>query len=195
MIPNLMSQIAIASFLYMTRVLNYSPEIITSQIFLIRNQKVMLDSDLAVLYGVTTARLNQQVSRNRKRFPPDFMFQLTKQEFEVLMLQFATSKRGGRRKLPYVFTEHGAVMLASVLNSETAVAASIQVVRAFVKLREIISGNKTLAIKIKELEKLMTDGFNEHDEKFRIVFEAIQQLIEKKSEPRKAIGYKIGKQK
>ena len=97
----------------------------------------MLDSDLAQLYGVTTARLNQQVQRNLERFPNDFMFQMIKQEFEDLMLQTATSKtgRGGRRKLPYVFTEHGAVMLASVLNSPIAVNASIEVVRAFARLR------------------------------------------------------------
>jgi hypothetical protein len=174
----------------MSRIVNYNPELITSQIYLIRDQKVMLDSDLAALYGVSTTRLNEQVKRNRKRFPPDFMFQLTKPEFDLLMSQIAISKRGGKRKLPNVFTEHGAVMLASVLNSEVAVNASIQVVRAFVKLREIIAGNKSLAIKIKELEKLITEGFNEHDEKFRIVFEAIQQLIEQKNEPRKAIGYR-----
>ena len=131
-------------------------------IYVIRGEKVMLDSDLAALYGVSTARLNQQVNRNIERFPEDFMFQLTKVEFKGLMLQFATSKkgRGGRRKLPLVFTEHGAIMAANVLNSKRAVRMSVFVVRAFVKLRETALRYKELAAKITELERKV--GTHDH---------------------------------
>src|SRR5262249_32247434 len=116
-------------------------EHIERSILLIRSEKVILDSELAALYGVTTARLNEQVGRNIERFPKDFAFRLTREEFDNLISQFATSRSrwGGRRKLPNVFTEHGAVMAASVLNSPIAVAASIEVVRAFVRLRQIIA--------------------------------------------------------
>jgi phage regulator Rha-like protein len=110
-------------------------------ILLIRGEKVIIDSNLAKLYGVSTARLNQQINRNLHRFPDDFMFQLTREEFKSLMLQNATSKkgRGGRRKLPYAFTEHGTIMAANVLSSERAVQASVQVVRAFIKLRQMLA--------------------------------------------------------
>jgi hypothetical protein len=153
------------------RELSIPVERIERAIFQIRQERVILDSDLAALYGVTTARLNEQVKRNRQRFPSDFMFQLTAEEHANLISQFATSssKWGGRRKLPFVFTEHGAVMAANVLSSPTAVAASIEVVRAFVRLRELLATNKDLARKLDELEK-------KYDERFRVVFEAIRQL-------------------
>ena len=133
----------------------------------------MFDSDLAELYGVTVIRLNEQVKRNRDRFPGDFMFQLTNEEFQSLRSQFAISKlgRGGRRYLPYAFTEHGAVMLASVLNSPAAVAASLQVVRAFVRLRGILVEHKELARKIDALEL-------KYDSQFKVVFETIRQMLE-----------------
>ncbi|HET6992393.1 MAG TPA: ORF6N domain-containing protein, partial [Bacteroidia bacterium] len=120
-----------------------------SMIYLIRGHKVMIDEDLARIYGVTTKRLNEQVKRNLDRFPKDFMFQLTEKEIISLRSQFATSNegKGGRRYAPYVFTEHGAVMLASVLNSPVAIKASIQVVKAFVRLREMLIANKELAEK------------------------------------------------
>ncbi|HEV3410201.1 MAG TPA: ORF6N domain-containing protein, partial [Chthoniobacterales bacterium] len=122
-------------------------------IHVIRGQRVMLDSDLAVIYGVQLKRLNEQVRRNAKRFPPDFAFQLTREEFTNLKSQFATSSlHGGKRKLPWVFTEHGAIMLASVLNTSVAIDASIRVVRAFVRLREMISANAELARNFAELE-------------------------------------------
>jgi hypothetical protein len=158
-------------------------------IYLIRGQKVMLDFDLAEIYGVTTARLNQQVRRNRERFPRDFAFQLTKAEFETLMLQIATSKkgRGGRRKLPWAFTEHGAIMLASVLNSPVAVQASVQVVRAFVRLRELLASNRELAQKLAELEHKL-EG---HDAAIHNLFEAIRRLLAP-SEPRhRQIGFQV----
>src|ERR1700736_6788242 len=122
-------------------------------IYLIRGQRVMLDSDLAAVYGTSTMRLNEQFRRNRERFPKDFAFRLTAAEFRRLISQIAISKkgRGGRRKLPWVFTEHGAIMLASVLNSPIAVKASVRVVRAFVRLREMISANAQLAGKLAEL--------------------------------------------
>ena len=127
-----------------TKSLTLSVQLIERRIYLIRGQKVMVDEDLAELYGVPTKRLNQQVSRNRKRFPDDFMFRLTKTEAEALRLQFATSKkgRGGRRSLPYVFTEQGVAMLSSVLNSERAIEVNIMIMRAFVKLRQMLETNE-----------------------------------------------------
>ncbi|GAB4326060.1 MAG: hypothetical protein Kow0074_20210 [Candidatus Zixiibacteriota bacterium] len=170
-------------------VLMRPPERIENAIFLIRGQKVMLDSDLATLYGVTTKRLNEQVKRNLDRFPPDFMFQLTEDEADTLRSQSATSKRGrgGRRYLPYVFTEHGAVMLASVLNSPRAIETSIFVVKAFVRMREVISEHKELAAKIAELERRVGG----HDESIRSLLTAIRQLMAPPAAPSKRrIGFR-----
>ena len=148
----------------------------------------MLDSDLAALYGVTTARLNQQANRNLERFPEDFMFQLTNEEFKGLMLQIATSKkgRGGRRKLPLVFTEHGAIMAANILNSERAVRMSVFIVRAFVKLRETAQGYKELAAKITELETKV----GTHDQAIASTIAAIRQLMSSTARERKQIGFR-----
>ncbi|HEY4476972.1 MAG TPA: ORF6N domain-containing protein [Candidatus Paceibacterota bacterium] len=158
---------------------------IDQAIFLLRGQKIMLDADLANLYGVTTKRLNEQVKRNRARFPVDFMFQLTKGEADILRSQFATSseRHGGRRTLPFAFTEHGAVMLASVLNTTIAVHASIQVVRAFVRLRRLLATNVNLARKLAELE-------NKYDAKFKVVFEAIRRLMIPPEPKRQPIGFR-----
>jgi hypothetical protein len=163
-------------------------ERIKGAIYVIRGEKVMLDSDLAALYGVTTARLNQQVNRNIERFPEDFMFQLTNEEFKGLMLQVATSKkgRGGRRKLPLVFTEHGAIMAANVLNSKRAVRMSVFVVRAFVKLRETALGYKELAAKIAELERKV----GTHDQAIASTITAIRQLMSSPARKRKQIGFR-----
>ncbi len=154
-------------------------EQIEQAIYEIRGQRVMLDADLAKLYGVTTKRLNEQVKRNIKRFPSEFMFQLSFEEVTALRSQIATSKagRGGRRYLPYVFSESGAVMLANVLNSPAAIDMSIHVVRAFLKARQFIQQHKELAQELKELRKQLGVKFSEYDEQFRIVFEAINQLI------------------
>jgi len=160
-----------------------------STIHLIRAQRVMLDSDLAVIYGVTAKRLNEQLRRNRPRFPDDFAFQLTVQEFTNLKSQIATSSsHGGKRKLPWVFTEHGALMLASVLNSEIAVQASVRVVRAFVRLREMVAANAQLAAKLWELERRL----DSHDEGIANLFAALKQLLEP-SEPakRREIGFHV----
>ena len=161
-------------------------EEIQQRIFIIRGHRVMIDADLAVLYSVTTKRLNEQVKRNLKRFPSDFMFQLNEEEFENLKSHFATSRWGGRRYLPYVFTEHGAIMLANVLNSPGAVQASIQVVRAFVKLRELLSTNKELAIKLKQLE----GKIEKHDEEIRLIFKAIRKLMATPERKQRKIGFK-----
>lgn len=144
-------------------------------ILLIRGQKVMLDRDLADLYAVPTKAFNQAVKRNAARFPEDFRFQLTAEETESLRSQFVTSKpsRGGRRYRPYAFTEQGVAMLSSVLNSDRAIEVNIAVMRAFVRLREILATHKELARKLESIEKRL----GEHDEKFQIVFEAIRQLM------------------
>jgi phage regulator Rha-like protein len=165
-----------------------APTRIGSLIYTIRGLRVMLDSDLAKIYNVQTKALNQALKRNLNRFPNDFSFQLTGEELESLMSQIVTSKtgRGGRRKLPWVFTEHGAIMLASILNSERAVEMSVSVVRAFVLMREQLTANKKLAQKLGELESRVSG----HDEAIQNLFEAIRQLIEPPlPEDRKQIGF------
>ena len=175
---------------------------VEQRIFLIRGIRVMLDSDLAALYGVPTRVLNQAVKRNPERFPNDFMFQLDNQEVELLRSQivtasanaegirsqFVTASRRNVRYLPYVFTEHGAIMAASVLNSKQAVEVSIFVVRAFIKLRELLAGNQELAVKFAELETRV----DQHDETIRSLVAAIRQLMQP-PEPtdKKQIGFKV----
>jgi phage regulator Rha-like protein len=167
--------------------------LIENRIFLIRGHKVMLDFHLAELYGVSTKSLNLGVRRNVKRFPGDFMFQLTVQEFgqlkEILRFQTETSKsdpRGGRRYLPYAFSEHGVAMLATVLHSERAIQVNIAIIRAFVKLREILSTHKELALKMKQLEMKV----GKHDEEIQAIFEAIRQLMAPPLEkPKRPIGF------
>jgi hypothetical protein len=159
---------------------------VDSRILVVRQQKVILDTDLAELYDVPVKRLNEQVKRNRQRFPSDFMFQLTTEEQETLRSQNATSKsgRGGRRYAPYAFTEHGAIMAATVLNSERAVEMSVFVVRAFVRLREMLATNEKLAAKIDELEQRL----DTHDASIQDLIEAIRQMML----PEPATGRKIG---
>ena len=148
----------------------------------IRGQKVILDADLAEIYGVTTKRLNEQVKRNRKRFPDDFMFRLKREESQPLQRsrsQFATLKRGQNIKyLPYAFTEHGAVMAANVLNSERAVAMSVYVVRAFVKLREVLADSKEFATKLEELERQLTGRLDLHEKAILKLFAQIKDLLD-----------------
>ena len=162
---------------------------IEEMIYLIRSQRVMLDFDLARIYGVTTKRLKEQFRRNTQRFPGDFAFQLTNQELINLRPQIATScLHGGLRYLPMAFTEHGALMLASVLNSPTAVEASVRVVRAFVLMREQLAAHKELAGKLVALEQRVGD----HDEAIANLFEAIRQLIEPPvPENRREIGFHV----
>jgi phage regulator Rha-like protein len=160
-------------------------ERIERSILFIRGEKVMLDSDLAEIYGVETKRLNEQVQRNLQRFPRDFMFQLTLSEFANLRSQIATSSaHGGRRYLPYAFTEHGALMLANVLNSERAAQTSVQVVRAFVKLRQMLASNAELARKLDAMEK-------KYDAQFKVVFDAIRKLMSPPETKRREIGFHV----
>jgi len=160
----------------MANEITYAPiRRIEDLIFLVRGQRVMLDSELAQLYGVPLKRLNEQVKRNLDRFPSSFAFQLEHQEFAILKSQFATSRsHGGKRKLPWVFTEHGVLQLASVLNSKIAVEASIRVVQVFISMREQLAAHKELATKLAELEGRIAG----HDEAIQNLFETIRQLIE-----------------
>jgi len=144
-------------------------DIIEKKIFLIRDSKVMFDSDLAALYGVPTKRLIEQVKRNRKRFPDDFMFQLTKNEFEILRSHFATSRWGGRRYLPYMFTEQGVAMLSSVLNSEMAIQVNIAIMRVFVNIRKLVSANKAILGKLDQLEYTVES----HSKQIKTIFQVI----------------------
>lgn len=158
---------------------------IESLIYIIREERVMLDQDLAALYQVETKALVQAVQRNLKRFPPDFMFQLSFQEFTALRSQIVTSKgRGGRRTAPYAFTEHGVAMLSSVLRSERAAEINIEVIRAFVKLRQLVTSNAELANRLNHLEQ-------KYDSQFRVVFEAIRQLMSETTQvpPKRRIGF------
>lgn len=162
---------------------------IESRILILRHQKVILDTVLAKLYGVPVKRLNEQIKRNRRRFPADFLFQLTLKENESLRSQIATSKvgRGGRRSLPYAFTEHGAIMAATVLNSKRAVEMSVFVVRAFVRLREMLTADRQLAARIEELE----DHLETHDSAIQEIIDAIRQLMTPRAKPRRRIGFQL----
>jgi hypothetical protein len=170
-------------------------ELIERRIYLIRGLKVMLDNDLAELYQVPTFRLNEAVKRNLNRFPEDFMFQLTKEEAQPLTSQFAMAKpagRGGRRTLPYAFTEHGVAMLSSVLNSDRAVQMNILIIRAFVKLRELLTTHKEMAQKIEEMEdvqKKHTGALQQHASILTAVVQDIQKL--KNPPATRAIGFHI----
>jgi len=167
---------------------NIAPqEIIESKILLIRGQKVMLDRDLAVLYGVETKVLNQAVRRNIKRFPEDFMFRLAKEEFEILRSQFVTSSWGGQRYAPYAFTEQGVAMLSSVLNSKKAIEVNVIIMRTFVNIRKFVSSYEGLAMKIAEIEK-------KYDKKIGKIFTVLDYLIkgseEEKNNKKQEIGFK-----
>ena len=168
-----------------------SIQFVERRIYLIRGHKVMIDEDLAELYGVSTSRLNEQVRRNRKRFPEDFMFQLTKEEAENLRSQFAISRstHGGRRSLPCAFTEHGVAMLSSVLNTDRAIEVNITIMRAFIRLRQLLESNEELNRKFAAvIRKLST-----HDKYFQVVFNELKRLTEQPAPSRKQIGFKSNK--
>jgi len=162
---------------------------VESRILFLRRQRVVLDSDLAELYGVTVKRLNQQVQRNQDRFPADFMFRLNTKEDQILRLQIATSKkgRGGRRYPPYAFTEHGAIMAATVLNSKRAIEISVFVVRAFVRMREMLLKNRQLAAKINELDRRLET----HDTAIQDLIEAIKELMTPGETSKRKIGFQL----
>ena len=162
---------------------------IAQRILVLRGQRVLLDADLAELYGVPTSRLNQQVRRNRKRFPADFIFQVTNQELANLMLQFATSSWGGTRKPPVAFTEQGAIMAATVLNSPRAVEMSVYVVRAFVKLREVLASNTELARKLEALEKSVATLDTRTRKQFEEFYSAIRALMAPAKPKTRPIGF------
>jgi len=171
-----------------TSSLSVSVRLIERRIYLIRGQKVMIDVDLAELYGVSTRQLNQQVTRNKQRFPEDFMFRLTKEEAESLRSQFATSNtgRGGRRHLPYAFTEQGVAMLSSVLNSEQAIEVNIAIMRAFVRLRQIVETNEEVNRKFAAVIRKLSV----HDRYFRVVFDELRKLTEKPRSSDRQIGFR-----
>lgn len=161
-------------------------EVLINKIYLINDIKVMLDSDLAELYQVGTKRLNEQVKRNSERFPEDFMFQLTNEQWENLKSQNATSSWGGRRTLPFVFTEQGVAMLSSVLNSSVAIKVNIQIIRVFTKMREMLLTHKDLLIEMEEIRKKVSG----QDEKIELIFNYLKQFIKGQEKPRNSIGYK-----
>lgn len=163
-------------------------DVVINKIYFIRNQKVMLDRDLAELYSVETKRLNEQVKRNLSRFPEDFMFQLSEIEFQNLKSQFATSSWGGIRKLPYVFTEHGVLMLSSVLNSEKAIQTNIQIIRIFTKIRQMLVDTTELSLDVEKIKKKIDN----QGKNIELVFQYLDELLEKKDtkKEREKIGYK-----
>jgi hypothetical protein len=160
--------------------------LVMSKIHIIRDQKIMLDRDLAVLYGVETKVLKQAVRRNKRRFPSDFMFELNYKEFEDLRSQIVTTKSGGTKYMPMAFTEHGVLMLSSVLRSESAIDMNIQIMRIFTKMKEIHSTHKDLFLKVEEIENRVTT----HDEKHKLIFQFLKKFIEGKDAARTPIGFK-----
>jgi len=179
----------------LNHVLAIPDETITSKIYLIRDKKVMLDEDLSELYGVATGNLNKAVNRNISRFPNDFMFRVTKEEFDTLIFQIGTSRWGGRRKLPYVFTEQGVAMLSGVLHSERAIKVNIQIMRVFTRMREMLETHKEI---LKKLDLLESKDI-EQDEKIIIIFEYLKQLEQTKLQEsdlknRRRIGFKTNQE-
>ena len=161
-------------------------EKIVNKIYFIRGMKVMLDFELSELYETETKQLKRQVRRNIERFPDDFMFELTLEEFSDLRSQFGTSSWGGSRYTPMAFTEQGVAMLSSVLNSSTAIKVNIQIIRVFTRMKEMLLTNKDILLKLEQLENKVS----QHDENIQMIFEALKQLINPPQEPRKRIGFK-----
>jgi len=169
-------------------IVKITEQLIIDGVHSIRGMKVMLDKDLAEMYGVQTSALNQAVKRNRLRFPDDFMFQLSQKEFESLISQSVISKqvgRGGSRKLPYAFTEQGVAMISSVLNSETAIQVNIQIIRVFIKMKQLLLDNKDLYLKIERIENKLTA----HDEDIQNIFVILKKLLQPPPIKRKIIGF------
>jgi len=174
----------------MGKIIRITDDILLDRIYFIRDQKVMLDRDLAELYGVETRILNQAVRRNIKRFPDDFMFQLTLKEFESLRSQIVTSKiRGGLRYTPFAFTEQGVAMLSSVLNSERAIQVNIQIMRLYTRMRSLLHNHKDLLLKIEKIENKVSS----HDEHIKVLFDYLKKLLQDEAKPRKQVGFKIKK--
>ena len=166
-------------------------ERIERSIYIIRGQKVILDQDLAALYGTETKNLNKAVNRNQKRFPEDFIFRLTKNEWNNLKFQFGTSSWGGRRKLPIVFTEHGVAMAANLLKSDRAIVISVEIVRTFIRLREFLSSQKELVKELAEMKDYVLKNTHKTDREFRRIWLAIEKLTDKPKNQRQ-IGFNLG---
>jgi phage regulator Rha-like protein len=184
----------------MAKVIALAEEAIISKIYLIRGQKVMLDRDLAELYGVETKVLKQAVRRNISRFPPDFLFEMTQKELEDWRSQFVTSKedKQGLRYAPFCFTEQGVTMLSCVLSSERAIAVNIQVIRVFAKMREMLLTHKDILIKLEQMEKKMIKQggkLQKHDRDIRLIFEYLKQLLNPPQEPRPRVGFRRADEK
>jgi len=171
---------------------NVSEHIILNKIYIIRDKKVMIDRDLAEMYGVETRVLNQAVKRNSERFPEDFMFRFNEQDFENWKSQVVISNKEkmGIRNMPYAFTEQGVAMLSSVLNSKQAIQVNIQIIRIFTKMRELLLSHKEVLLKLNQLEKKLT----QHDDDIAAIFNVLKQLLSPKNKPTQKIGFKIGKQ-
>lgn len=161
-------------------------EAVIRKIYFFRDKKVMLDSDLSELYGIETKQLNQAVKRNPDRFPDDFMFRLSEKEFESLRSQIVTSNRGGKRYLPYVFTEHGVLMLSSVLKSKKAVEVNIRIMRIFTRMRELLLAHKDMLLKLEELNKRL----GEQEERTDTIYDYLIRFLKQESEPRREIGFR-----
>ncbi len=173
----------------MTKEIGVPDEVIIDKIYLIRGQKVMLDKDLAALYGVETKALKRQVRRNLLRFPEDFMFELTLKELSVLRSQIGTSSWGGTRYTPMAFTEQGVAMLSSVLNSDRAIEVNIKIIRIFTRLREILLTHKDILHKLEALEKNVAG----HDKNIQMIFQVLKQLLDPPQKSRRQIGFKVSK--
>lgn len=171
----------------MTSSVTIPDEVIINKIYFIREQKIMIDKDLAALYGVTTGNLNKAVKRNLKRFPDDFMFRLRVDEFKDLIFQNGTSSWGGTRKMPYAFTEQGVAMLSSVLSSERAIEVNIFIIRIFTRLRELLITHKDILLKLEQLE----NKYMQHDENIKLIFTALKQLLQEPKAERMPIGFKV----
>lgn len=164
-------------------------ETIIRKIYQFREQKVMIDSDLSDLYGIETRVLNQAIKRNIRRFPSDFMFQLNKDEFDILKSQVQSESWGGRRTLPNVFTEHGVLMLSSILNSEKAIDVNIQLVRIFTKMRQILLTHKDLILELQEMKRSVAN----QDERIDLIYNYLMEFVKEKKRPRNGIGFKLNK--
>lgn len=169
-------------------------ETVVSKIYIIRGMKVILDSDLAILYGIETKALKRSVRRNPERFPEDFMFKLNREEYSLLRSQSGTLEKGkGKysKYLPYVFTEQGVAMLSSVLNSKRAIEVNVSIMRTFVKIRSLVYSNMELKEKLKELERITNERFKENDKKIKLIFDTIKSLIIQESKPKREIGFQL----
>ena len=173
------------------QITSYTEGEIVNKIYIVHGQKVMLDRDLAEMYDVPTFRLNEAVKRNNTRFPDDFMFQLTKEEFKNLTSQIAISSWGGLRKLPFAFTEQGVAMLSSVLRSERAIQVNIQIIRVYTKMKHLLLANKELWLKIEKIEQALV----KKDEEVKAIFNALRNLLLQEEKPRGVVGFKIPKKK